>query len=549
MTAATCLLMTFAGSGMAAALPGSPTPEPDSSQPPAVGGPCPSASPSLTPQTSFTTPTPLKTSGSAVPSATPSAPVTPAPGDGERWYRREAVPPPNVTPTPATTGTPSCWTPGGTPGAGSIGDPTFPDDGNGGYTVGNYFIDLGVTPESGNVNATVIIGAKATQDLSSFDLDFRGPQITNVTVDTIPAQYSRAGSKLTVVPAGMLPKGSAFNVVVHYAGMPGPLHDPNFGEYGWVRTNDGALVVSEPDGASTWFPCNDHPSNKATYIFRVTVPTGYQAVANGVEETPVTTDGQTTYVWDEKSPMATYLATVAIGKFATKAGRSGNLPVFVAADPKFAGSLNAVYATTVKAVKLETAMFGPYPFASVGGIIAAPKLNYALENQERPVYAGFAPDDDFIVHEIAHQWFGDSVSLTRWSDIWLNEGFATYAEWLWNEKNGKGTAKQMFDRYLAQPANSAIFTPAPGAPGAKNLFPFSIYIRGAMTLQALRDKVGDADFFMILKDWAAQHKYGNATVPQFIALVKKVASPRVPGQQIDHLFNVWLYQKTKPTTW
>ena len=460
------------------------------------------------------------------------------------------MPPPNITPTPASPGSPSCRTPGGTAGAASIGDPLFPNDGNGGYTVGNYFIDLNATPKTGNVDATVIVSARATQDLSAFDLDFRGPQITSLTVDTVPAQFSRSGSKLTVVPAGMLPKGAVFTVVARYHGVPGPLRDPNIGEYGWVRTADGSLVVSEPDGASTWFPCDDHPLSKATYVFRLTVPTGYQAIANGVEESPpVATNGQTTYVWNEGSPMASYLATVAIGRYATKAGRAGNLPVFVAADPKFAGSLNSLYATTVKAVKLDTATFGPYPFASIGGIIAAPRLNYALETQERPVYVGFVPDDDFIVHEIAHQWFGDSVSLARWSDIWLNEGFATYAEWLWNEKNGKGTAKQMFDRYLGQPADSAIFTPPPATPEAKNLFPFSIYIRGAMTLQALRTKVGDTAFFTILRDWAARHEYGNATTQEFIALVKTVASPRVPEREIDRLFTVWLYQKTKPTTW
>jgi hypothetical protein len=247
--------------------------------------------------------------------------------------------------------------------------------------------------------------------------------------------------------------------------------------------------------------------------------------------------------------MAPYLASLSIGHFKVKTGRADGIPIVVAANAPFTASLPKVYTTTVKAMRFATSLFGKYPFASTGAVVDGTGLNYALESQERPVYAGFVPDEDFVVHEIAHQWFGDSVGLQRWSDVWLSEGFATYAEWLWNAQHeGQPTAKT-FARYYSQPARSAIFMPEPGKPGADGVFDFSVYIRGAMALQALRTLVGDSSFFTILRDWAAQHQYGTVSTAQFIALTKHVTAGHVPPAKVDKLFQAWLYQKGKPTSW
>ncbi|GAA3200252.1 M1 family metallopeptidase [Actinocorallia longicatena] len=471
-----------------------------------------------------------------VPTETPAAPAVQATGTRE---------PETASPAAAPAATPCPLRIPGKPGAASIGDRYFPGAGNGGYDATRYRVALRFTPAGHEVDATVTMTATATQALSSFHLDFRGPRILDVKVDGMPAAFVRKGGELVVTPAGGLAAGKPFTSVVRYSGTPAATRDGELGTYGWVRSGDGAVVVAEPDGAPNWFPVNDHPSDKALYDFSVTVPKALQVVANGVPDTPVTKAGWTTYGWHERTPMASYLATVAIGKFAVKRGKIGDLPVITAVDPRFKKSLNSLHKTTIKALVWEQKLFGRYPFRSAGGIIDDPKLDYALETQSRPVYAGFAPDADFVVHELAHQWFGDSVSLRRWQDIWLNEGFATYAEWLWHERGpktaGRDSAKKIFKRYYRQPPNSPIFNPPPGAPGRKALFSFSVYIRGAMTLQALRQRVGDKAFFKILRTWATGRRGGNATTADFIAL-----SERISGRQLDKLFTVWLTRKGKP---
>jgi aminopeptidase N len=432
----------------------------------------------------------------------------------------------------------------GQPGRPGLGDRYFPMAGNSGYDVANYHVDLRYTPKGGRVDATVAISATAAQDLSAFDLDFRGPRIVDVTVDGTRAPYERRDPELTIRPARTVPRGERFTTTVRYSGRPMTMHHSELGTYGWIPTKDGAIVQAEPDGAQTWIPVNDHPMDKATYTFRVTVPKNLQVLANGEPSAPVSHGSTMTYEWTERFPMASYLAMIAIGRFKISRDYVGNIPVITAVDPRFERGAERLRATTIKALRWESGVFGPYPFSTAGGIIDDAHLSYALENQERPVYSGFVPDDTFIVHELAHQWFGDSVSLTRWQDIWLNEAFATYAEWLWREHQKEETTRQAFKRYYRQPSKSTIFNPPPADPMQRNLFGLSVYIRGAMGLQALRERVGDKDFFTILRDWAAQHRYGNGTTGEFIALAEKVS-----GRRLDKLFNTWLHAKGKPTAW
>jgi aminopeptidase N len=196
----------------------------------------------------------------------------------------------------------------------------------------------------------------------------------------------------------------------------------------------------------------------------------------------------------------------------------------------------------MEVLQWETEVFGDYPFHTAGAVVDDPRLGYALETQERPVYLGFAPDERFIVHELAHQWFGNSVSPWSWQDVWLNEGFATYAEWLWREHTGQETAQKIFERHYREPSRSSFFSPPPGNPGEHGMFGPSMYARGAMCLHALRTKVGDDKFFRILREWPAAHRYGNASITEFIVFAEKIA-----GTQLDRLFVNWLYKKGKPS--
>uniref|UniRef100_UPI0027956DB0 M1 family metallopeptidase n=1 Tax=Actinomadura roseirufa TaxID=2094049 RepID=UPI0027956DB0 len=434
----------------------------------------------------------------------------------------------------------------GTPGAAGLGDAYFPGAGNGGYDVRHYDVSVHYAgPRTGRIDATVSVMARATQDLSSFDLDFRGPRIVGVAVDGRSARYRRKGGELVITPPGGISKGASFTAVVRYAGVPAPLRDDALGTYGWVPSKDGAVVAAEPDGAPTWLPVNDHPRDKATYAFHVTVPKDLRVLANGRPGRVARHGGTATYDWAEESPMASYLAMIAIGRFQVRRTRTGaGIPVITAVDPRTRASVRELEATTVKVLDWASTVFGRYPFATAGGIVDDPRLDYALETQERPVYGGFAPDEDFVVHELAHQWFGDSVSIRRWQDIWLNEGFATYAEWLWAERGGRDSAKKIFDRYYRQPADSPVFVPPAGRPGARGLFGFAVYVRGAMCLQALRDRVGDRAFFTILRTWADGRRGSAVTTAQFVAHAEHVAGRRLGG-----LFDAWLYRTGKPQKW
>ncbi|MFI6391307.1 M1 family metallopeptidase [Nonomuraea sp. NPDC050547] len=432
----------------------------------------------------------------------------------------------------------------GDAGAPGIGDADFPLDGNGGYDVAHYDLRLDYDPGKLHLNGEAAIQARATQRLSRFNLDLSGLDIGGVSVDAREATYSRSGDELTVIPAQPLDKGARFTVKVTYSGSPKPIKDAtNLGTYGWIATPDGAFVVCEPNGAKTWFPANDHPADKARFDFEITVPQGLTALANGeLTGKPRTSGGKTTFSWREKHPMVTYLATATLGRFELRQGKTATgIANLVAVDPGFRSSLDRLYTVSGQVTDYWSSVFGPYPFSSTGGVVDNFPAGYALENQTKPMYGGFDPDEGIIAHELAHQWFGNSLSVKRWRDLWLNEGFATYAEWLWQEHRGKSRAQAVFDNYYARPSTDPIWAYPPGRAKPKDLFNESVYTRGAMTLHALRTEIGDPAFFRLIKDWAAGHRYGHVTTAQFVALAEKVS-----GKQLDKLFDAWLFQPRRP---
>ncbi|MEV6567156.1 M1 family metallopeptidase [Streptomyces kronopolitis] len=433
----------------------------------------------------------------------------------------------------------------GAAGGGGVGDPLFPALGNGGYQVRHYGLDLDYDVKKKRLDATADLTSEATEDLRSFQLDLQGLQVSRVRVDGENADFSRKGHKLIVRPPDGLRKGAAFRTTVTYAGSPQELTDPDGTTEGWVKTPDGAFVSGEPAGSMTWFPGNNHPEDKATYDFRITVPQGYTAVANGELRSRKTTGGRTTFRWHSGQPMASYLATATIGKFDVRTSRTPQgLPLYVAVDPAEARASRGPLAKLPEILTWESGLFGPYPFSSAGAIVddTPARITWeALETQTKPVYAG-APDTVTVVHEMAHQWFGDSVTPKTWADAWLNEGFATYTEWLWAEHTGGKTPQQQFDAlYKDDPHNERWDFP-PGRPGAaKNVTGPAVYERGAMLLQQLRNAVGDKTFFRILKEWPAKYRYGTADSADFIAF-----SQERTHVDLKPLFQAWLYGNGKP---
>ena len=542
------------------------------------------------------------------------------------------------------------------PGADNIGDPFYALLGNGGYDVQHYTLDLTVDVAANTIDGTATIDARATQALSAFNLDFVGFTISAITVNGTAAAWDHQSHELTITPAEPLLQDAAFTVSVAYSGTPSGLNIAAASSMpslsGWVNFGDGIFVASEPAGAAGWYPVNDHPLDKATYTLRITVPKPYMVAANGLLQETIDNGETNTYVWELDAPAASYLISVNIGEFEvlTEDGPDGVL-IRNYFPPKYAELAQFTFGRTADMITFFDDLFGPYPFEAYGVVVVNTELGFALENQTMSLFgvdrvAGSGLVDEVVAHELSHQWLGDSVSLATWGDIWLNEGFATYASWLWFEhassrtvldrrvtnaydqiaadtRNFKITftrdqfsglvqsmpadvslpsadvaqitrllltgtpgedqideqiailppetvsAEQLAAYVTLLPFDEVTLTPAqidelftlvtlydqldeplpipvshyvpPGKPSPRDLFNRGVYLRGALTLHALRLTVGDEAFFAILKTYYMRYQGGNATTADFVGVAEEIS-----GQDLGAFFDEWLYAPVMP---
>jgi aminopeptidase N len=433
-----------------------------------------------------------------------------------------------------------------------LGDPYFPFLGNAGYDVQHY--DLAIQPdmEAETLTATVTISALAIAPLERFSLDFGGYTITSLTVDGEAADYARAERKLHITPPQTIAEGQPYEVVATYSGAPDQTSVTGYPfASGWFFHENGVFVSSEPDGASLWFPCNDHPLDKATFSFAITVSEPWVAVANGQSQgVTANEDGTRTYTYRADDRMATYLATVNIGDLVRRdAGAVGGIGIRHYWPAELAEEADVVFSGTDDMLAFFAATFGPYPFDLYGNVLADAPLPFALETQTLSLFGTYVFDDAFRTeitnsHELAHSWYGNSVSLASWQDIWLNEGFATYASMLWVEdRYGVETMERIMRGWYDQLADPQFIQQAPpiGDPGPDNMFHVAVYRRGAWTLHALRLQIGDERFFEILRAYYEQYRDGNASTPDFIAIAEDVS-----GQSLGAFFNLWLNRQAMP---
>jgi len=422
-------------------------------------------------------------------------------------------------------------------------DPYLPGHGDLAYEVESYKIDLDYRVSSNRLDARARIVAVANEGLDLVSLDLVGLHVTKVTVNgSRPAGYAMGAGRLRVRLAQAAAAGDRLVIVVQYGGRPAPVLSL-WGEVGWEELSDGVIVAGQPGGAPSWFPCNDRPSSKATYRLSVTTESAYTVLANGLLVDRRRGASRTTWSYEQPQPMATYLATVQIGRyeFCTLAGSPVAQQVLVPARLKAVAA--AALARQPAMMTAFAELFGPYAFDAYALVVTDDDLEIPLEAQGLAIFGanhvkGMRGLERLVAHELAHQWFGNSLTLGRWRDIWLHEGFACYAEWLWSERSGGEPADRLARRHhqrLAGASQDLVLAD----PGAGLMFDDRVYKRGALTLHALRLVLGDETFFAMIRDWVAAHRFGAVSTALFEEHAGRYGS-------VSDLLAGWLHERPLP---
>ncbi|WP_018603586.1 M1 family metallopeptidase [Mycobacterium sp. 155] len=426
-------------------------------------------------------------------------------------------------------------------------DPYLPANGNFGYRVSRYELDLEYKVSANRLAGAATITAVTLAQLRTFTLDLAPTMnVSRVSVNgRRPAQFRCSGGKLLITLAAPLPAGAAMTVFVRYGGNPRPI-DTHWGEVGFEELSNGALVAGQPNGAATWFPCDDHPSAKASYRIQISTDSPYLAIANGELVSRKVRAGHTVWTYEQAEPTSSYLITLQIGMYESYRLSKSPVPMHAVLPPRLKRDFDHDFARQPQMMKLFVKLFGPYPLATgYTVVITDDDLEIPLEAQGISIFGANHCDGNrgaerLIAHELAHQWFGNSVTARHWRDIWLHEGFACYAEWLWSENSGGPSAADWAARYhrgLADLPQNLLLSD----PGPKDMFDDRVYKRGALTLHVLRSRIGDKNFFALLQDWTTKYRHSTAVTDDFTGLAARYAD-----ESLQPLWQAWLYSTALP---
>ncbi|GAA2005435.1 M1 family metallopeptidase [Brevibacterium samyangense] len=471
-------------------------------------------------------------------------------------------------------------------------DPYTPQSGTTAFAVRHYDLHLDYKVLPNRLAGTATLTLEVREACRSLNFDLRGLRVSKVRVNGRRSRFKQTEAHLNVKPESAPEIGDVLEVAVEYAGNPAPAAGP-WGDVGWEELENGVLVAGQPNGAATWFPCNDHPSDKATWHLKILVDTDYTAISNGVLLGTKRRAGRTLWEWRSTEPLATYLATVQIGQYRTDVvepgtDRSGErypespVPLSAAVPAQLWDRASTHLGSQHGMMTFFSEVFGPFPFDRYSVVVTEDELEIPLESQPLSI---FGPNhltaqwsaQRLVAHEMAHQWFGNSLTPARWQDIWLNEGFACYAEWLWSEHAGEGTAEKRATEYrkrltkagsskaeAAKVGSSKAERAGGGAaagvgtyredhgigapsgavladPGPDHMFDDWVYKKGALTLHALRGHTGDEAFFDLVRGWTAAHRHGSVTTEDFLTHVEESAD-----RAAADLVRRWVYEPGLP---
>lgn len=424
-------------------------------------------------------------------------------------------------------------------------DPYLPRHGDASFEVFHYDLKIAYKVEGNRLDGDATLSCRVLEETDVLHLDLHGLHPQKVFVDGRAQRFTHLRGRLAVkLP---LAPGAELTVRVKYSGKPGPVSTRHLGSAGWEELEDGVIVAAQPHGAPTWFPCNDRPDNKATYTIALSVPPDYTVAVSGELQGKSRKGNAVTWSYEQVVPMATYLATVQIGRYRTREHAGAPVPVRTIAPPQLsAAELTGSFDAQPAMLTFFSGLFGDYPFSSYTAVITEDALEIPLESQGLSTFGSNFVSTDWesvrlIAHELSHQWFGNSVTLQRWQDIWLHEGFACYCEWLWAEESGVSSVQAEVDKHHALLAELPQDDLQLADPGPDLMFDDRVYKRGALTVHALRLHLGEERFFAFVADWLAEHRGGNVTTEMFLAQVRRAA-----GEQAAALLTPWLFETELP---